>query len=374
MNKLSLIFVFVGLAAICSGRYLPKKEHVKQTSHEWTETAKKLDWDDKQTAAVVNLMQFIQEHDIESAEMDTNTEWKQSMLDKCMELAHFDHINELNEHVGDKKWTDVKNADFTTKWDFWNDKYMTWECEQGKMMALKNMCIVVTEDAKKKQWMDDAKTAGYKEAQWKPIADLVWKIVTTNSTGEKKSILADHCAMVNDDGQMFEINENHTPNGMKWADQAGKNISMKMEFWWNVTQQAECRIAKMKAMKNVCVEFMCPVERKEIEGWAKEAGILENEIETAVDMEMRMRMVRINIQQRDMAMKNYEKFGANQYMMEPTMTKEEIAKANALENEDWVKRIHFWANKYHQTTGPDHIKCLKNMFVIIMQNKEKLKE
>jgi len=186
MNKLSLIFVFVGLAAICSGRYLPKKEHVKQTSHEWTETAKKLDWDDKQTAAVVNLMQFIQEHDIESAEMDTNTEWKQSMLDKCMELAHFDHINELNEHVGDKKWTDVKNADFTTKWDFWNEKYMTWECEQGKMMALKNMCIVVTEDAKKKQWMDDAKTAGYKEAQWKPIADLVWKIVTTNSTGEKK--------------------------------------------------------------------------------------------------------------------------------------------------------------------------------------------
>ena len=65
---------------ICSGRYLPKKEHVKHTPEKWTEIAKKLGWDDKQTAAVIDLMQFIQEHDIESAEMDTNTEWKQSMV------------------------------------------------------------------------------------------------------------------------------------------------------------------------------------------------------------------------------------------------------------------------------------------------------
>lgn len=110
MNKLSLIFVFVALATvsvkdlwcwkqmcsdfqysnyfnflvfvsqICSGRYLPKKEHVKQTSQEWTEVAKKIGWDDEQTAAVVDLMHFIQEHDIESGEMDTNTEWRQSMV------------------------------------------------------------------------------------------------------------------------------------------------------------------------------------------------------------------------------------------------------------------------------------------------------
>lgn len=53
-----------------------------------------------------------------------------------MKLSNFGKINELTEHIGDKKWTDVKNADFTTKWEFWNDKYMTWECEQGKMMAL----------------------------------------------------------------------------------------------------------------------------------------------------------------------------------------------------------------------------------------------
>lgn len=53
-----------------------------------------------------------------------------------MKLAHFEQINELNEHVGNKKWADVKNDNFTTKWDFWNDKYMTWDCEKGKMMAL----------------------------------------------------------------------------------------------------------------------------------------------------------------------------------------------------------------------------------------------
>ena len=51
------------------------------------------------------------------------------------------------------------------------------------------MCILVTEDAKKKEWMDNAKTAGYKEAQWKPMADLLWEMSTANSTGVKKSIL-----------------------------------------------------------------------------------------------------------------------------------------------------------------------------------------
>lgn len=54
--------------------------------------------------------------------------------------------------------------------------------------------------------------------------------------------------MLNDDGQMFEVNEKHTPNGMKWSDMAGENITMKMEFWWNVTHHAECKIAKIKAL------------------------------------------------------------------------------------------------------------------------------
>lgn len=57
-------------------------------------------------------------------------------------------------------------------------------------------------------------------------------------------------------------------------------------------------------------------------------------------------------------MRNYEKLGANQYMMEPEMTKEEIAEATELENGCYMKRVHFWAKKYHQTTGADHIKCL----------------
>lgn len=72
-------------------------------------------------------------------------------------------------------------------------------------------------------------------------------------------------------------------------------------------------------------------------------------------------------------MKNFEKFDANKYMMEPTMTKEEIAEATELENADVVKRIHFWAKKYHQTTGADHIKCLvsnisfRNLFVFCLE-------
>lgn len=40
------------------------------------------------------------------------------------------------------------------------------------------------------------------------------------------------------------------------------------------------------------------------------------------------------------------------------MTKEELAEVNELENQDWVKRVHFWANKYHKTTDGDHIKAL----------------
>lgn len=62
---------------------------------------------------------------------------------------------------------------------------------------------------------------------------------------------ADHCEMVNDDGEMFTVSEKHIPNGEKWADQADKNITMKMEFWWNVTEQAECPIARMKALVSV---------------------------------------------------------------------------------------------------------------------------
>lgn len=54
--------------------------------------------------------------------------------------------------------------------------------------------------------------------------------------------------MVNDDGQMFEVNEKHTPNGTKWSDQADKNITMKIDFWWNVAEHGHCPVAKFKAL------------------------------------------------------------------------------------------------------------------------------
>lgn len=40
------------------------------------------------------------------------------------------------------------------------------------------------------------------------------------------------------------------------------------------------------------------------------------------------------------------------------MTKKELAQANELENQYWVNRVHFWAEKYRNTTGADHIKAL----------------
>lgn len=57
-------------------------------------------------------------------------------------------------------------------------------------------------------------------------------------------------------------------------------------------------------------------------------------------------------------MKNYEKLGNNKYMIEPTFTAEELAEAKELVDKDWVKQVHFWTKKYHQTTGADHIKSL----------------
>lgn len=60
--------------------------------------------------------------------------------------------------------------------------------------------------------------------------------------------------MVNDDGNMFEINEKHNPNGMKWSEfKTDKNINMKMEFWWNVTEQAQCPIARAKALVSTLI-------------------------------------------------------------------------------------------------------------------------
>lgn len=51
------------------------------------------------------------------------------------------------------------------------------------------MCIIITENERKQKYIEYAKKAGLKEAQWQPTADLFWILRNTNSTGEKKSIL-----------------------------------------------------------------------------------------------------------------------------------------------------------------------------------------
>lgn len=55
-------------------------------------------------------------------------------MENCGKLA--DKIDERNEYVGDKKWADVKDKDLKEKLQYWNDKYETWSCEEGKMRAL----------------------------------------------------------------------------------------------------------------------------------------------------------------------------------------------------------------------------------------------
>lgn len=70
----------------CSGRYLPKPESVKNTEEKWTEVAKKIGFNDEQTTAVVNLMHFIQDRDIASAEMDTDEEWETTMVNSIYDF------------------------------------------------------------------------------------------------------------------------------------------------------------------------------------------------------------------------------------------------------------------------------------------------
>lgn len=45
-------------------------------------------------------------------------------------------------------------------------------------------------------------------------------------------------------------------------------------------------------------------------------------------------------------------------MLRPTFTVEERTKANEVVDKDWITQVHFWAHKYVQTTGADHMKSL----------------
>lgn len=51
------------------------------------------------------------------------------------------------------------------------------------------MCILITEDSKKKEFMDQAKRAGLKDDQLVPIADLLWTMEGTESMAYRTSIL-----------------------------------------------------------------------------------------------------------------------------------------------------------------------------------------
>lgn len=51
------------------------------------------------------------------------------------------------------------------------------------------MCILITEDAKKKIYMDRAKAAGLLDEQITPTADLLWAMKQAKSVGYAKSIL-----------------------------------------------------------------------------------------------------------------------------------------------------------------------------------------
>lgn len=57
-------------------------------------------------------------------------------------------------------------------------------------------------------------------------------------------------------------------------------------------------------------------------------------------------------------------------MLKADLSPEEIAD---LAEDNFYKLRHFWGPKYYQSTGPDHIKYLKNCCVVYSQEKEQKK-
>lgn len=57
-------------------------------------------------------------------------------LARCEFLAGPDDIDELEDSVGDVKWSDVKSKSLSEKLDYWNSEYMKMTCEHAKMKAL----------------------------------------------------------------------------------------------------------------------------------------------------------------------------------------------------------------------------------------------
>lgn len=106
---------------------------------------------------------------------------------------------------------------------------------------------------------------------------------------------------------------------------------------------------------------MSPVERKQIEDMAKEAGIQGDDIPNVVDIQMRIYLAddsrgTIN----EILLKNYEKLGKNQYTLKVPATEHELKKLESenLTELDLINSAYFWGYKYLETTRVDHLKSL----------------
>lgn len=47
---------------------------------------------------------------------------------------------------------------------------------------------------------------------------------------------------------MLMLSADHDTGDMKWDDMKDKDISMKMQFWWDKMKMVECKISKVKTM------------------------------------------------------------------------------------------------------------------------------
>lgn len=217
--------------------------------------------------------------------------------------------------------------------------------------------------ALRKDYEGFAKAAGYKDSQIKPAVDFVYAFADSHeSLGGLKSMLADNCKMLNDDGIMFEFEDKEMPE-QKWSELTDAKMTEKFKYLFEFTRRDD-EIPFFKAIKNFCVLFLDPEERKEIENWAKEAGIKEEEIPAAVDMEMRLRTTDSIRERDDIMFKHLDDLGKKNYMILPELTAAENEKLETLKGKDAIDNANFWAEVYNRSTGPDHMKAMKNVFAL----------
>lgn len=118
----------------------------------------------------------------------------------------------------------------------------------------KNMCIMITEDAKKKDYVDLAKKAGLKEEEWQPMANMIWKMKLAKSMEQRKMIWLGNCGMLKPDGSMLHLDEELMPE-TEWTSMDGKDLTWKMQFWWEKWEKTDCKISKVKAMVSTSKDY-----------------------------------------------------------------------------------------------------------------------